>query len=156
MIAEKVKAIFSPCMNGLEIRWGKKLLPVMLAALARGRPLRTLAGISLAIGLKPRKAAKRLPTGGALATWWATVTGTPWETSWLCMVWGKVLARPRMMRLKKTPMDSTEPAFMPVARIPLAAPRSSAGTAFITAVVLGAANRPMPIPFVTRRVAKIG
>ena len=42
------------------------------------------------------------------------------------------------------PMDSTNPEFMEVARIPEAAPRSSAGTLFIMVVVLGAENIPTP------------
>ena len=38
------------------------------------------------------------------------------------------------------------PAFMPVARMPEAAPRCEAGTAFMIAAEFGAAIRPIPMP----------
>jgi len=60
---------------------------------------------------------------------------------------GRVAARPTIIRLKKTPIDSTMPEFWNVARMPDAWPRSSAGTEFMTAVVLGGVNTPMPTPF---------
>jgi hypothetical protein len=43
-------------------------------------------------------------------------------------------------------MDSTLPEFMNVERIPEAEPRISAGTAFMIAVLFGAANSPEPMP----------
>ena len=50
------------------------------------------------------------------------------------------------MSVKNPPIESTMPAFMPVARMPEAAPRCAAGTAFMIAAEFGAAIRPMPMP----------
>ena len=44
------------------------------------------------------------------------------------------------------PMDSSMPAFMKVARMPEAAPRSCGWTLPMMALVLGAANSPEPMP----------
>jgi hypothetical protein len=54
------------------------------------------------------------------------------------------------------PMDSTNPEFIEVARIPDAAPRSSAGTLFIIVVVFGAENIPTPNPLTRIKTAKRG
>ncbi len=59
---------------------------------------------------------------------------------------GSELARPATISEKKTPMDSTMPAFWKVARMPEAAPRMLAGTLDMTSDVFGAANRPPPRP----------
>ena len=50
------------------------------------------------------------------------------------------------MSEKKTPMESTWPAFWNVARMPEAAPRRLAGTLDMTSDVFGAENRPPPRP----------
>src|SRR5438132_1472378 len=86
----------------------------------------------------------------------ASVAGTPWATRPEPRVWGRVDARPAIIREKKTPIDSTMPLFMNVARIPDAAPRWLAGTLFMIAVVLGAANRPEPTPLRKINTPKTG
>ena len=48
------------------------------------------------------------------------------------------------------------PVFWNVARMPDAAPRWSAGTAFMIPVVFGAANSPMPMPFSSSSAANDG
>ena len=58
------------------------------------------------------------------------------------MVFGSVDARPAMTSEKKIPMESTNPEFMNVARMPEAAPRWLAGTEFMMVVVFGAENSP--------------
>jgi hypothetical protein len=63
------------------------------------------------------------------------------------MALGSLADNPTMRRLKTTPMDSTVPAFWNVARMPEAWPRWGGGTAFMTAVVLGGMNIPIPTPF---------
>ena len=70
------------------------------------------------------------------------------------MVAGRWADRPTIMRLKKMPIDSTMPPFWNVARMPDACPRSSAGTEFMMAVVLGGTNTPMPTPLRKRSTAK--
>jgi hypothetical protein len=86
----------------------------------------------------------------------AVAAGTPAATSRVCMTDGKLDARPTIKKLKKRPMDNTMPLFWKVVRIPEAAPRSSGGTEFITAAVLGDANEPNPRPVANKRTAKTG
>ena len=81
-----------------------------------------------------------------MATCVAAGAGTPWATRPVLKVWGRLLASPAIISEKNRPIDSTMPLFMNVARMPDAAPRWLAGTAFMMAVVLGAANRPEPTP----------
>ena len=50
------------------------------------------------------------------------------------------------MTVKKNPMDSTLAEFWKVASIAPPAPRWSAGSEFMTALVLGAAKRPIESP----------
>jgi hypothetical protein len=54
------------------------------------------------------------------------------------------------------PMERTNPEFIEVARMPDAAPRSSAGTLFIMVVVFGAENIPTPRPLTKIRMANAG
>ena len=54
-----------------------------------------------------------------------------------------------------TPIDSTCPAFIAVARMPEAWPRSAAGTAFIVCVPFGAENSPDPTPLRNSSAANI-
>ena len=51
------------------------------------------------------------------------------------------------------PIDSSMPAFMKVARMPEAAPRSCGWTLLMIALVFGAANRPEPMPLSAIRAA---
>ena len=62
---------------------------------------------------------------------------TPAPVSPLDIALGSVLASPTAIRVKNPPIDSTMPAFMPVARMPEAAPRCAAGTAFMIAAEFG-------------------
>ena len=57
---------------------------------------------------------------------------------------------------KKPPIESTMPAFIPVARTPDAAPRWSGGTEFMMAAEFGAAISPEPIPLTASRAANSG
>ena len=54
------------------------------------------------------------------------------------------------------PIDNTMPLFWNVARMPLAAPRCVAGTAFMIAAEFGDANKPEPTPDKAISAAKAG
>ncbi len=69
---------------------------------------------------------------------------------------GSVAASPAIMSEKKTPIESSVPAFWKVARIPEAEPRWTAGTLFMMPVVFGAANSPKPTPFRNNSQANAG
>src|ERR1700728_4206740 len=58
--------------------------------------------------------------------------------------------RPRMIRLKKMPIDSTMAEFWNVADMPAPTPRRLAGSEFMMPARFGEANRPMPAPFRNR------
>src|ERR1700730_822566 len=153
--SDMVKAIRRPCMNGLEMRCGKKLRPVTLAC-AAGDSVLSLVPSSVFIGLYPRNAAKSSATGGrwemAVADRWSS----PCPTSPALRVWGRVDARPTIIMLKNSPMDSTMPELRNVALMPDAAPRSRLGTEFMMPVVLGAANSPKAPPLINSRRANTG
>src|SRR5258708_8017091 len=91
-------------------------------------------------------AANCVETGGRWAIVLACAGGTPCAVRWVSSVFGSVLARPAIISEKKMPMDSDMPEFWKVDRMPDAAPRCMGGTALMIAEVLGAANRPEPIP----------
>ena len=76
----------------------------------------------------------------------AAEAGTPWAVRPESSAWGRAVARPRVMRVKKNPMDRTLAEFWKVLSIPPPAPRWLAGRLFITALVLGAANMPRDRP----------
>ena len=61
---------------------------------------------------------------------------------------------PTIMSEKNTPTDSTIPLFWNVARMPDAAPRFSAGELFMMPAMFGAANSPMPMPFISSSAAE--
>lgn len=82
--------------------------------------------------------------------------GTPWAVRPVCSAPAGELDRPATSSEKKTPMDRTMPPFWNVARMPDATPRCEAGNAFITAVVLGAENRPEPMPLNSSSTANTG
>ena len=63
------------------------------------------------------------------------------------MAAGTWAVRPTTMSEKKMPMESGMPSIWQVARMPEATPRSRAGTLFMMAAVLGAANMPKATPF---------
>src|SRR3984957_14328424 len=111
---ERMNVTSRPCLKGAEMRLGKNVLPVSAAAFAAGRALRTLAGISCCIGLKPRNAAKRLETGGADATCCAIAEGMPCAVRPLKIAVGSEDERPTIIRLKKMPIESTWPEFIKV------------------------------------------
>src|ERR1700756_5615371 len=91
-------------------------------------------------------AANTVETGGRGAIELAGASGTPWAVRPAVSVFGSVLARPAIISEKKMPMDSDMPEFWKVDRMPDAAPRLGAGTEEMIEAVLGAANRPEPIP----------
>ncbi len=61
------------------------------------------------------------------------------------MAAGTWVVRPTTMSEKKMPIESGMPSVWEVARMPEATPRLRAGTLFMTAAVLGAANMPKAI-----------
>ena len=61
-----------------------------------------------------------------------------------------------IISVKNTPIDSTWPAFIDVARTPEAWPRSPAGTPFMIMVALGELKRPDPMPLRNSNVANTG
>src|SRR5690242_17838612 len=91
-------------------------------------------------------AEKMVETGGRWTIEFAAAAGTPCAVRPGASVLGSVLARPAIISEKKMPMDSDMPEFWKVDRMPEAAPRWCAGTEDMIAAVLGAANRPEPIP----------
>ena len=80
----------------------------------------------------------------------ASAAGTSWATNPLCSAFGNPEARPAIISVKKTPIESTLAEFMNVASIPAPAPRWLAGSEFITPALFGDENRPIPTPFRTR------
>ena len=76
----------------------------------------------------------------------ATWAGTCWAVRPENMAAGTLAVRPTTMSEKKMPMESGMPSVWPVARMPEATPRSRAGTLFMMAAVLGAANMPKATP----------
>ena len=55
-----------------------------------------------------------------------------------------------MISVKKMPMDRTMAEFWNVALMPAPTPRRSGGRLFMMPARLGEANRPMPMPFISR------
>ena len=76
MTTENAKVMCIPTMNGLLIKFGKKVCPDRYAAWLAER-VWSDGPSSVVIGLYPRNAAKSDPTGGRFATWCATVVDTP-------------------------------------------------------------------------------
>src|ERR1700688_2271406 len=89
---------------------------------------------NVAIGLYPRKAAKREPTGGKYDTRVVVLAGTPWVTRPWNRVVGRVAERPRIMSVKKMPIESTWAEELNVAAMPAPAPRWLDGRLFIMPV----------------------
>src|ERR1700722_16809470 len=94
------------------------------------------------MGLKPKKAANKLPIGGRWDSFRAWAGGTPWATSPWYRLPGSDAAKPRVMMEKKIPMESTWAEFMKVAFMPAPAPRWSGGRLFMMAIWLGEKNIP--------------
>lgn len=67
----------SPEWNGSVINSGKNVLPVSTSALTPGASSAPEGSSNSPIGLYPRNAANKLPTGGVLATSCATEAETP-------------------------------------------------------------------------------
>ena len=89
-------------------------------------------------------------TGGRAATRAASAGDTPCATRpWLSAA-GSEEARPRMISVKKMPMDSTMAEFWNVALIPAPTPRLSRGRLFMIPARFGEANSPMPSPLSSR------
>ena len=97
-----------------------------------------------------------METGGRCETWAAVCDGTPWPTRPVWIASGSVAARPRIMSVKKIPIESTWAEFWKVWFMPPPAPRSPAGRLFITPARLGEAKRPIEIPFNASTAANTG
>ena len=91
-----------------------------------------------------------IATGGSAASRAASADGTPWASRPWLRVAGSDEARPRMISVKKMPMDRTMAEFWNVALMPAPTPRRSGGRLFMIPARLGEANSPMPIPFISR------
>src|SRR3954467_11884539 len=100
-------------------------------------------GTSSLIGLSPRNAANNVATGETCDAAWDACGETPDAVSPCDRAAGSRLDRPTAISVKNAPIDSPMPVFIPVARIPDAAPRSDAGTAFMIAAAFGAAVSPV-------------
>ena len=149
-----MKTTTSPEWNGPEISPGKNDWPVSSAALSAGSVPITSGPSSCCTGFTPRNAANTLPTGGSAVARATASAGTPAAARPEPSVEGSDRASPAMSSEKNTPIDSTVPAFIAVARMPEATPRWLAGTLLITAEVFGAEKSPEPIPFSAISVAK--
>jgi hypothetical protein len=91
-----------------------------------------------------------IDTGGSAPILAASACGTPCATRPWVSVCGSDPASPAMISVKKTPIDSTIAEFWNVALIPAPTPRWSGGRLFMIPARLGEANRPMPIPCISR------
>src|SRR5579863_1197683 len=108
---------------------GKKLWPVRYATLGAGMVF-SVGPSSCLIGLYPRKAAKRLDTGGRCASRLAVDDPTPFATSpWKSRA-GSEADRPTMMSEKKMPIDRTWEVLPKVVATPAPAPRCCGGRLF--------------------------
>jgi len=84
----------------------------------------------------------------------AATCETPWDRRPSVSVRGRVCARPMIISVKKTPIDSDVPELRNVPIMPDADTRRLAGTLLMIALVFGAENSPEPTPFSTSRPAK--
>jgi hypothetical protein len=133
--------------------WGKKprLVRAVVTAGLRGvQPGSPLATVSSSpTGFCPRKAPKSEVVGCELAREVRIPRSgepTPSPARAVPTEWLSPEERPVITMVKKKTRESCWPVFWSVASIPEAAPRSPAGTEFITAAALGDANIPMPQP----------
>src|SRR3989449_1825011 len=143
-------------MNGVEIKFGKNVLPSSIARCAGEMACSTGGGMSSPIGLYPRNAPKSAAVGGRCAMAIAALSGTPFVISPVARVEGSADAKPAVTILKKKPMLTRVALFWKVARIPEEAPRVSGGTLLIIELVLGEANKPEPQPSMKISTAKSG
>jgi hypothetical protein len=107
-------------------------------------------------GVVPEERREQDRTGGRCANRSAVACETPWAWSPPRSVSGSVAARPRILSVKKIPIESTWAEFWNVWFIPPPAPRSAAGRLFITPARLGDANMPIEIPVSARMSANSG
>ena len=81
---------------------------------------------------------------------WAALLAAAAETPWACRpalsVCGRFEASPRIISVKKIPIESTWAEFWKVWFMPPPAPRCCGGRLFITAARLGEANMPIETP----------
>src|ERR1700760_1984069 len=97
-----------------------------------------------------------IAVGDRWASWLASAADTPCAVSPLNRLVDSEDDRPRMIRLKKMPIDSTIAEFWNVADMPAPTPRCLAGSAFMMPARFGEANRPMPAPLRNRMAANSG
>src|ERR1700742_4498041 len=88
--------------------------------------------------------------GGRCESELAADAGTPCAVRPAYRCDGSDEDRPRMIRLKKMPIDRTMAEFWKVADMPAPTPRRLAGREFMMPARFGEANRPMPMPLRSR------
>ena len=86
-------------------------MPVIVADCCAVNLLSVSADTSVFIGLYPKNAANRLPTGGAPAIWFAVALGTPLAMRPADIVVGSADERPTTINEKNSPIDNTIPVF---------------------------------------------
>src|SRR5512138_3154142 len=135
---------------------GNQVVPVRVAMVAGGMACTVAAGREARIactGLNPRNAAKRAPVGGI--TVMAGISSAALAAVRACAsAEGNSTVMLVMRMVKNMAMLATKPVFIRVETIPEATPRFSGGTEFMIAVVLGAANMPVPRPMAKSAMAK--
>src|ERR1700749_1905783 len=94
--------------------------------------------------------------GGRCDSRVASTAGTPWAVRPVNRGLVSDEDRPRMIRLKKMPIDSTMDKIGNVDAMPPPPPRGLAGSEFMMQARFGEANRPMPAPLRNRIAANSG
>ena len=145
----------APCGTATRSGAGRSCAPGERVRLRRRAARAGRAGrAASASGCSRGRTRTGVATGGRCEMRAASAVGTPCATRpGLQRVRAAPEARPTIISVKKTPIESTLAEFMNVASIPAPAPRCGGGSAFITPALFGDANRPIPIPFSSRTSA---
>ena len=151
---EKTRTIVSPCLNGSEMREGKKLRLVRRRLLGAGERGEHFRPEQRAERVEAEERGEQVADRGQMGEPCGGGVGDAVGGQAVSMAWGTWLVRPMIMSEKKIAIEIGMPAFWKVARMPEATPRSRAGTLFMIEVVFGAANSPNATPLVKMSGAK--
>src|SRR5260370_36293474 len=110
-------------MNGVEIKFGKNVLPSSIARCVGEMACSTDGGISSPIGLYPRNAPKSAAVGGRCAMAVAVLSGTPFVISRVGRVEGSADAKPTVTILKNKRRLTGRRLCWKLAGVPTRAPR---------------------------------